>query len=89
MVAVDEPLVRWDWLGSHTDVLVERTVEHTLLTLVAFGAGLLIASVLASIARRWRWTNGPITTDPNDPVLLTVNVPSSTSSTRSFLAWAR
>ena len=62
MVAVDEPLVRWDWLGSHTDVLVERTVEHTLLTLVAFGAGLVIASVLASIARRWRWTNGPITT---------------------------
>lgn len=62
MIAADEPLVRWDWLGSHTDVLVERTIEHTVLTLVAFGAGLVIASLLAAIARRWRWTTGPITT---------------------------
>ena len=62
MIAAGEPLVRWDWLGSHTDVLWERTREHALLTLIAFVAGLVIASLLAAVARRWRWTNGPITT---------------------------
>src|SRR5436190_1530165 len=62
MIATGEPLIRWDWLGDHVDVLVERTTEHTLLLAIAFFAGLAIASVLAGIARRWRWTNGPITT---------------------------
>lgn len=58
----EEPLVRWDWLGDHTDVLVERTVQHLILTGIAFTGGLLIASILAAIARRWRWSSGPITT---------------------------
>ena len=42
MLAAQEPLVRWDWLGSHLDVLGERAVEHLGLTsfaLVAQAAG--------------------------------------------------
>jgi osmoprotectant transport system permease protein len=62
VLAIDEPLVRWDWLGSHTDVLWERTVEHLVLTFSSFGIGLVIASLLAAVVRRWRWTSGPVTT---------------------------
>lgn len=62
MLAADEPLIRWDWLGDHTDVLAERALEHATLTGIAFAAGLVISALLASIVRRWRWTNGPITT---------------------------
>lgn len=58
----EEPLVRWDWLGGHTDLLIERTVQHLTLTAIAFVGGLIIASVLAAVARRWRWSSGPITT---------------------------
>ena len=62
MLAAQEPLVRWDWLGSHLDVLGERAVEHLGLTVVSFVLGTLIAAVLTSVIRRWRWTTGPITT---------------------------
>ena len=62
MLAADEPLVRWDWLGSHTDVLGQRAGEHLLLTAAAFAAGTVIAAVLTAVVRRWRWTGGPITT---------------------------
>lgn len=62
MLAAQEPLVRWDWLGSHLDVLEERAVEHLGLTVVSFVLGTLIAAVLTSVIRRWRWTTGPITT---------------------------
>ncbi|MFN8051804.1 MAG: ABC transporter permease [Acidimicrobiales bacterium] len=58
----DEPLIRWDWLGSHVDELLQRTGQHALLTAIAFFAGLVIASALAAISRRWRWTSTPITT---------------------------
>lgn len=61
LAQADEPLVRWDWLADHTDVLWERTVQHLTLTVVSMCLGLVIASVLAAIIRRWRWTNGPIT----------------------------
>lgn len=62
MLAAQEPLVRWDWLGSHLDLLGERAVEHLGLTVVSFVLGTLIAAVLTSVIRRWRWTTGPITT---------------------------
>lgn len=62
MLLADEPLIRWDWFGSHINLLVERTVQHTVLTLIAFFCGLVIAAALAAIARKWRWTSGPITT---------------------------
>lgn len=59
---VDEPLVRWDWLGDHLDEVWERAVQHVVLTAIAFGAGLVLAALLAGVTRRWRWTGGPITT---------------------------
>ena len=57
----DEPLVRWDWLADHTDVIWERTAQHLQLTVVSMVFGLILASGLTAVIRRWRWSNGPIT----------------------------
>ncbi len=57
---VDEPLIRWDWLRTHTDELWERTVQHVQLTLVSLVLGLVLAGLLAALIRRWRWSEGPI-----------------------------
>lgn len=62
MIASDEPLIRWDWLRTHTDVIWERTQEHLLLTVVSFVIGTVVAALLTAIVRRWRWSSGPITT---------------------------
>lgn len=56
-----EPVIRWGWIADHLDDVWERTVEHVLLTVLAMGAGLVIASVLAAIALRFRRTYAPIT----------------------------
>ncbi|MFI5342423.1 MAG: hypothetical protein ACHQ7N_21640, partial [Candidatus Methylomirabilales bacterium] len=38
-VVLDEPLVRWDWVLSHTDEIWQRLLEHVMLTAVAGAAG--------------------------------------------------
>jgi osmoprotectant transport system permease protein len=60
LAQVDEPLVRWGWLGDHVDEIVQRTVQHVQLTAVSLGLGLVVSMVLASTIRRWRWTTTPI-----------------------------
>lgn len=57
----DEPLIRWGWIADHLDDVWERTVEHVVLTVVAMAAGLVISSVLAAVALRFRRTYAPIT----------------------------
>jgi osmoprotectant transport system permease protein len=57
---IDEPLVRWDWLGDHVDEMVERMVQHLQLTVTSVALGLVLSLVLASVIRRWRWTTTPI-----------------------------
>lgn len=57
----DEPLVRWDWVGSHLDEVWARTVQHVQLTAVAVGVGFVIAMCLALIALRYRGAYTPIT----------------------------
>lgn len=56
-----EPLVRWDWIGRHTDDIGEQLIQHVQLTAIAVGLGLLISFPLALVARRYRRTYGPIT----------------------------
>ena len=60
LAQVDEPLVRWDWLGDHVDEVVERTLQHLQLTAVSVFLGLVVSLGLTSIIRRWRWTTTPI-----------------------------
>jgi osmoprotectant transport system permease protein len=57
--AVEEPLIRWDWVRDHTDEFVELFWEHVNLTVTSVTIGFVIALVLALVARRWRWTYEP------------------------------
>lgn len=56
-----QPLVRWDWVWDHRSDIWVQTKEHVVLTAIAVGVGLAIASVLSLIALRFRWSYPPIT----------------------------
>ena len=55
-----EPLVDWDWVARHTDDVWEAFIEHIQLTAIAVGLGFALAAAMALVARRWRWTYGPL-----------------------------
>ena len=62
MIAADrDSFVWWDWIARRPDEIWERTVEHVQMTVVAVVIGLVISTVLAMVAVRFRWTYGPIT----------------------------
>lgn len=59
------PIIRWEYLFERErtpDELWERTRQHLELTVIPVAIGLVISSLLAAIALRFRWTLGPITT---------------------------
>ena len=56
-----EPLVRWDWIASHLDVIALRLAEHVWLTFLAVSIGFGISFVLAIWANRDRRVYPPIT----------------------------
>lgn len=64
------PLLDWEWVRANADRIWERVVEHVVLTGIAVGVGLLVATVLALVALRHRRTYGPITAFTN--VLYTI-----------------
>lgn len=67
-----EPLIRWDWVGSHLPAIAERIQEHLVLSGIAVGGGLTIAFGLAILAL-WRprlyspivWVTGTVYTIPS------------------------
>jgi osmoprotectant transport system permease protein len=59
--ATSDPLVEWDWIGSHMDVVWERTIEHLQLTGIAVIVGFLISFPLAVFAFKHRRFYAPIT----------------------------
>ncbi|MGK2947460.1 MAG: ABC transporter permease [Acidimicrobiales bacterium] len=58
------PLIRWEWVflreGTRTE-LRDATWEHLTLTFSAVLVGIAIASAMAALALRFRWTFAPIT----------------------------
>ena len=58
---VDEPFVRWDWIGRNLDELWAATQEHIILTAIAVGVGLVLSLGVSIVALRWRRTYAPIT----------------------------
>lgn len=60
VLAVDEPIVDWDWTMDHRDELWDMTVEHVSLTAWAVGLGFAISMVMALVALRWRWLYAPL-----------------------------
>jgi osmoprotectant transport system permease protein len=59
---VTEPLVRWDWISEHLDLVGQRFIEHVELTAIAVVLGLLIAFPLAVISYRNRRVYGAVVT---------------------------
>ena len=50
MLVLAEPLIRWDWIGSHLDDITSLLGEHILLTVIPVILGLLISLPLAVMA---------------------------------------
>jgi osmoprotectant transport system permease protein len=61
VIVAEEPLVRWDWIGDHTDELRHLLWQHVSLTVVAVVVGFLVSLPLSLLAVRWRWTFGGLT----------------------------
>lgn len=61
--AADEPgnpWLDWDYVRTNRDAILTALEQHVILTVQAVVVALLIAVPLALVARRWRWTAGPI-----------------------------
>jgi len=55
-----DPWIRWDWVGAHVDVILGYLGQHVELTVIAVGAGLLIAIPIGVLAWRYRGSRGPV-----------------------------
>lgn len=60
-MSAGEPLIRWDWIGSHLDEIGLRIGEHLELTVIAVLVGLVIAFALSFIGLRIPALLPPIT----------------------------
>jgi osmoprotectant transport system permease protein len=60
LLASGQPWVDWHWVRRHIGVIRHDVWEHTFLTLLAVGIGLLIAIPLAIFAYRKKWAETPI-----------------------------
>ncbi len=60
LLASGQPWVDWHWVHRHLGVIRHDLWEHTFLTLLAVGLGLLISIPLAILAYRKHWTEAPI-----------------------------
>jgi osmoprotectant transport system permease protein len=55
-----EPLIRWNYIRDQWDDIQAALIDHVELTLISVALGLVVASVFAAVALRFRWTAGPI-----------------------------
>ncbi|HEY8648231.1 MAG TPA: ABC transporter permease [Candidatus Limnocylindria bacterium] len=56
-----EPLIRWDWIGSHLDEIGFRLFQHVELTAIAIGVGFAVAFALSLLILRAPRFEGPVT----------------------------
>jgi osmoprotectant transport system permease protein len=60
VIGQSEPFIRWSYINDHLGVIWSALVQHVELTFVAVGVGLVIASLLAAVAIRFRISYQPI-----------------------------
>jgi osmoprotectant transport system permease protein len=53
--------MNWTWISRNVDQLLEATLDHVLLTVVAVGVGFLVSFGLAVLIYRWRRLAGVVT----------------------------
>ena len=59
-VLAGQPLIQWSYIGDHLTEIWAALVQHLQLTFIAVGVGLVISSVLAAFAIRFRIAFQPI-----------------------------
>lgn len=60
VIAVQDPWIKWDWVGAHTDVILGALAQHVELTVVAVVAGLVLSIPAGLLAARIRAARGPV-----------------------------
>jgi osmoprotectant transport system permease protein len=55
-----DPFIRFDWIVDNLDEIGQRLGEHLLMVVASVVIGFAISFGLAMLARRWRFTYGPI-----------------------------
>lgn len=59
-MTADQPFIRFDWIADNVDEIAQRLGEHVLMVFAAVAIGFVVSFALATLARRWRFTYGPI-----------------------------
>ena len=59
-VLAGQPLIQWSYIGDHLSEIRAALVQHLQLTFIAVAVGLLISSLLAAVALRFRFTFQPL-----------------------------
>ncbi len=49
-----QPWVDWTWVGDHRELILDRLREHVELSVLAVVIGIVIATPLVLVSRRWR-----------------------------------
>jgi osmoprotectant transport system permease protein len=57
---IAQPLIRWDYIADHLHEIWAALVQHLELTFIAVSVGLVISSLLAAVALRFRFTYQPL-----------------------------
>src|SRR5437867_2710567 len=60
-VTPGEPLMRWDWVGSHLPEIAQRLLEHLQLAGIAVGVGFILSLLLSLVIVRFGRLHDPIT----------------------------
>lgn len=55
-----DPFIRFDWIVDNLDRIGQRLGEHVLMVVASVVIGFIVSFGLALLARRHRWTYGPI-----------------------------
>jgi osmoprotectant transport system permease protein len=56
---VDEPLIRWDWIGRNWPGIQDLLVDHVVMALLPVVFGLAVALPVGLASVRWRWLYQP------------------------------
>jgi osmoprotectant transport system permease protein len=57
---LSQPVIRWDYIGDHLHEIRSALVQHLELTFIAVGVGLVVSSLLAVVALRFRFAFQPL-----------------------------
>jgi osmoprotectant transport system permease protein len=60
LAQTSQPLIQWSYVGDHLGAIRNAALQHVELTFIAVGVGLVLSSLLAAVAIRFRITYQPI-----------------------------